>query len=55
MSRHQHGGHQFSLHTAAGLHLGGNAFCPGGFQPTGGFTDDAQAVDSRVSPGNCRA
>ncbi|WP_276567344.1 enolase C-terminal domain-like protein [Actinomyces ruminis] len=46
-----HGGHQFSLHIAGGLHLGGNESYPGEFQPTGGFTDDAQVVDSRVSPG----
>ncbi|AMD87565.1 mandelate racemase [Actinomyces radicidentis] len=47
-----HGGHQFSLHIAAGLHLGGNESYPGEFQPTGGFTDDARVVDSRVAPGD---
>ncbi|MDO4901660.1 mandelate racemase/muconate lactonizing enzyme family protein [Actinomyces sp.] len=47
-----HGGHQFSLHIAAGLHLGGNESYPGAFQPTGGFTDDALVVDSRVAPGD---
>jgi len=46
-----HGGHQFSLHIAAALHLGGNESYPGEFQPTGGFTDDAVISGSRVSPG----
>ncbi|WNV77681.1 mandelate racemase/muconate lactonizing enzyme family protein [Geodermatophilus sp. DSM 44513] len=43
-----HGGHQFSLHIAAALHLGGNESYPGEFQPTGGFADDAVVADSRV-------
>jgi L-alanine-DL-glutamate epimerase-like enolase superfamily enzyme len=43
-----HGGHQFSLHIAAALKLGGNESYPGEFQPTGGFADDAVVVDSRV-------
>ncbi|MEX5305904.1 mandelate racemase/muconate lactonizing enzyme family protein [Kocuria sp. CPCC 205258] len=47
-----HGGHQFSLHIAAALKLGGNESYPGEFQPTGGFTDDAVVVDSRVAPGD---
>lgn len=34
-----HGGHQFSLHLAAGLQLGGNEAYPGVFQPFGGFAD----------------
>lgn len=46
-----HGGHQFSLHIAAALHLGGNESYPGEFQPTGGFTDDAVIEGSRVAPG----
>jgi len=50
-----HGGHQFSLHIAAALHLGGNESYPGEFQPTGGFADGAEVVDSYVglteSPG----
>ncbi|UUX58825.1 mandelate racemase/muconate lactonizing enzyme family protein [Glutamicibacter halophytocola] len=46
-----HGGHQFSLHIAAALHLGGNESYPGEFQPTGGFTDDAVISGSRVAPG----
>lgn len=35
-----HGGHQFSLHLAAGLQLGGNESYPGVFKPFGGFADD---------------
>ena len=48
-SRHciPHGGHQFSLHIAAALKLGGNESYPGEFQPTGGFADDAVVRDSR--------
>ena len=44
-----HGGHQFSLHIAAALKLGGNESYPGEFQPTGGFADDAVVEDSRVA------
>ncbi len=43
-----HGGHQFSLHLAAALKLGGNESYPGEFQPTGGFADGAVVRDSRV-------
>jgi L-alanine-DL-glutamate epimerase-like enolase superfamily enzyme len=43
-----HGGHQFSLHIAAALKLGGNESYPGEFQPTGGFADDAVVHDSQV-------
>lgn len=43
-----HGGHQFSLHLAAALKLGGNESYPGEFYPTGGFADGAQVVQSRV-------
>ncbi|MEU8725314.1 mandelate racemase/muconate lactonizing enzyme family protein [Streptomyces antimycoticus] len=43
-----HGGHQFSLHIAAALKLGGNESYPGEFQPTGGFADDAVVDKSRV-------
>ena len=50
-----HGGHQFSLHIAAALKLGGNESYPGEFQPTGGFADDAVVEDGHVrlteSPG----
>jgi L-alanine-DL-glutamate epimerase-like enolase superfamily enzyme len=44
-----HGGHQFSLHIAAALKLGGNESYPGEFQPTGGFADDAVVSGSRVT------
>ena len=43
-----HGGHQFSLHIAAALGLGGNESYPGEFQPTGGFADGAEVRDGRV-------
>lgn len=43
-----HGGHQFSLHIAAALKLGGNESYPGEFQPTGGFADDAVVEDSYI-------
>jgi D(-)-tartrate dehydratase len=43
-----HGGHQFSLHIAAALKLGGNESYPGEFFPTGGFADDASVLSSRV-------
>jgi D(-)-tartrate dehydratase len=45
-----HGGHQFALHIAAGLHLGGNESYPGVFEPIGGFADDVPVVDGRVRP-----
>ena len=47
-----HGGHQFSLHIAAALKLGGNESYPGEFQPTGGFADDAVVENSQVRPGD---
>jgi L-alanine-DL-glutamate epimerase-like enolase superfamily enzyme len=34
-----HGGHQFALHIAAGLGIGGNESYPGVFEPFGGFGD----------------
>ncbi|MGW4246772.1 mandelate racemase/muconate lactonizing enzyme family protein [Nocardia sp. NPDC004722] len=43
-----HGGHQFALHIAAALHLGGNESYPGEFQPTGGFADNAVIAHSRI-------
>jgi L-alanine-DL-glutamate epimerase-like enolase superfamily enzyme len=46
---HPHGGHQMSLHIAAGLGLGGNESYPGVFQPLGGFADDWKVGDGRVS------
>jgi L-alanine-DL-glutamate epimerase-like enolase superfamily enzyme len=47
-----HGGHQFALHIAAGLHLGGNESYPGVFQPIGGFADSLSVVDGRICPGD---
>jgi len=43
-----HGGHQFALHLAAGLHLHGNESYPGVFQPFGGFADAFPVHDGRV-------
>lgn len=43
-----HGGHQMSLHIAAGLGLGGNESYPGVFQPFGGFADGIPVEDSYV-------
>lgn len=43
-----HGGHQFSLHIAAALQLGGNESYPGEFQPTGGFADNAVVEAGRI-------
>jgi len=44
-----HGGHQMSLHIAAGLGLGGNESYPGVFQPFGGFSDDLDVEKSFVN------
>jgi L-alanine-DL-glutamate epimerase-like enolase superfamily enzyme len=43
-----HGGHQLTLHIAAGLGLGGNESYPGVFQPFGGFADDERVEHGRV-------
>ena len=43
-----HGGHQFALHIAAGLGLGGNESYPEVFQPIGGFADGVPVVDGKV-------
>lgn len=43
-----HGGHQFALHIAAGLSLGGNESYPGIFQPFGGFADDTPVENGKV-------
>lgn len=40
-----HGGHQFSIHVAAGLGLGGSEVNPSCFQPLAGLADD-QAVEN---------
>jgi L-alanine-DL-glutamate epimerase-like enolase superfamily enzyme len=44
-----HGGHQFCLHIAAGLNLGGNECYPGVFQPFGGFADNVPIIGGRVT------
>ena len=43
-----HGGHQFALHIAAGLGLGGNESYPEVFTPFGGFADSTPVEDSMV-------
>jgi L-alanine-DL-glutamate epimerase-like enolase superfamily enzyme len=43
-----HGGHQFALHLAAGLQLGGNESYPGVFEPFGGFADGVPVESGRV-------
>lgn len=43
-----HGGHQFALHIAAGLGLGGNESYPGVFEPFGGFADNVPVEQGRV-------
>lgn len=43
-----HGGHQMSLHLAAGLGLGGNESYPGEFEPFGGFADGVPVEGGRV-------
>ena len=43
-----HGGHQFALHLAAGLCLGGNESYPGVFEPFGGFADGIPVEGGRV-------
>ena len=45
-----HGGHQFALHIAAGLGLGGNESYPGVFAPFGGFADNTPVVNGFVRP-----
>ncbi len=45
-----HGGHQFALHIAAGLRLGGNESYPHVFQPFGGFGDDIPVINGRIQP-----
>ena len=43
-----HGGHQFALHIAAGLGLGGNESYPQVFAPFGGFADNTPIEDGYV-------
>lgn len=45
-----HGGHQFALHIAAALKLGGNESYPGEFFPTGGFADETVVQGGRTRP-----
>ncbi len=45
-----HGGHQFSLHLAAGLQIGGNEAYPGVFQPFGGFGPGAVVTNGTIKP-----
>jgi len=47
-----HGGHQFALEIAAGLHLGGCESYPAVFDPIGGFADDEPVVDGRIAVGD---
>lgn len=44
-----HGGHQFALHIAAGLGLGGNESYPEVFQPFGGFADDSPIENGYIA------
>jgi L-alanine-DL-glutamate epimerase-like enolase superfamily enzyme len=48
-----HGGHQFALHIAAGLGLGGNESYPGIFAPFGGFADNTQVENGRIRLTQC--
>lgn len=48
-----HGGHQFALHIAAGLDLGGNESYPGVFEPFGGFGDRTVVNDGYVTVPDC--
>ncbi len=45
-----HGGHLFSLHTAAALGLGGTEVNPFAFAPFGGLTDGAVVLNGFVTP-----
>lgn len=45
-----HGGHLINLHIVAGLSLGGCEAYPGVFQPFGGFGDDVEIKNGKVSP-----
>jgi len=43
-----HGGHQFALHIAAGLGLGGNESYPGIFAPFGGFANTTPVENGTI-------
>ena len=45
-----HGGHQFAVHIAAALKLGGNESYPREFHPAGGFSDGAVIDGGRLTP-----
>jgi L-alanine-DL-glutamate epimerase-like enolase superfamily enzyme len=45
-----HGGHQFAVHIAAGLGLGGSETYPSIFGPFGGFADGTEIVNGRIRP-----
>lgn len=47
-----HGGHQFALHIAAALKLGGNESYPNEFAPAGGFSDNAVIEGGLLTPPN---
>jgi L-alanine-DL-glutamate epimerase-like enolase superfamily enzyme len=44
-----HGGHQFALHIAAGLGLGGNESYPEVFAPFGGFADSTPVENGMIT------
>lgn len=44
-----HGGHQFSLHIAAAMQLGGNEAYPGVFAPFGGFADNSEIHNGQLT------
>ena len=44
-----HGGHQFALHIAAGLGLGGNEAYPEVFAPFGSFSTNTSVKEGRVA------
>jgi L-alanine-DL-glutamate epimerase-like enolase superfamily enzyme len=44
-----HGGHQFALHIAAGMGLGGNESYPEVFQPFGGFADGSPIENGYIA------
>ncbi len=48
-----HGGHQFALHIAAGLGLGGNESYPLVFAPFGGFADSTPVSNGKIRLTEC--
>ena len=48
MKNEKPGGHQFALHIAAGLGLGGNESYPGIFAPFGGFADTTPVENGTI-------